>query len=88
MADVYADWEDLAACKGSDASLFFGPHRFEPKRDRESREAIAKSICAECPVRPECLEHALAAGEHFGIWGGLNERERRTLIQERQDRRS
>ena len=36
-------------------------------------------MCAECPVRSTCLEHALAAGEPFGIWGGLTLRERRVL---------
>jgi WhiB family redox-sensing transcriptional regulator len=30
-------------------------------------------------VQAECLEYALANDERFGIWGGLDERERRRL---------
>ncbi len=80
MVDVYGNWEDLAACKGSEPSLFFGPHRFEPKRDREAREAVAKTICATCPVIEPCRESSLERGEVYGVWGGLGEAERRTLL--------
>jgi WhiB family redox-sensing transcriptional regulator len=34
-------------------------------------------------VREDCLEHALANGEKFGIWGGLSERERRRIRRRR-----
>ncbi|RBY94945.1 WhiB family transcriptional regulator [Blastococcus sp. TBT05-19] len=37
---------------------------------------LAKGGCARCPVRPECLAYAEAAGERWGCWGGLSERER------------
>jgi WhiB family redox-sensing transcriptional regulator len=46
---------------------------------RQTREAAAKRICADCPVRRECLEYALRVREPFGIWGGLNESERRAI---------
>ncbi|HJR18350.1 MAG TPA: WhiB family transcriptional regulator, partial [Actinomycetota bacterium] len=39
----------------------------------------AKRICAQCAVRDECLDYALANDERFGIWGGLSERERRRV---------
>jgi WhiB family redox-sensing transcriptional regulator len=44
------------------------------------RELVAKRICASCGVREECLEAALARHESYGIWGGLNEFERRGLL--------
>jgi WhiB family redox-sensing transcriptional regulator len=44
---------------------------------------MAKAICAPCPVRNECLEYALGGGEHFGIWGGTSERERRRIRKRR-----
>jgi WhiB family redox-sensing transcriptional regulator len=44
---------------------------------------MAKAICAPCPVRTECLEYALDGGEHFGIWGGTSERERRRIRKRR-----
>jgi WhiB family redox-sensing transcriptional regulator len=31
-------------------------------------------------VRGECLEYALTIREPHGIWGGLNEHERRELL--------
>lgn len=32
--------------------------------------AVAKRICAECPVLAECLEGALERYEPYGVWGG------------------
>jgi len=72
-------WERLAACRGEDASLFFGPNRFEPKREREAREEAAKALCVACPVLGPCREYALTAGELYGVWGGMGEAERRTV---------
>jgi WhiB family redox-sensing transcriptional regulator len=42
----------------------------------------AKKICADCPVLKECAEHALHH-EHYGVWGGMSERERRRVRSER-----
>ncbi|GAB2732254.1 hypothetical protein GCM10027174_00960 [Salinifilum aidingensis] len=30
----------------------------------------AKTLCAECPIKAECLAGALARGEPWGVWGG------------------
>jgi len=40
---------------------------------------IAKKLCAECPIRLECAEYALAADETYGVWGGLTPGQRRQL---------
>lgn len=72
-------WQDKAACRGPHTSLFFPPSHFERKDDKEARESQAKSICATCPVRKPCLAYALRIREPHGIWGGLNEVERRAL---------
>ncbi len=74
------EWERHAACKGEDAALFFGPTGFEPKRDRERRESIAKSVCARCPVADPCREMSISQGEVYGVWGGLGELERRAIL--------
>ncbi len=51
------------------------------KEDREKRESKAKAVCNGCPVKVNCLEEAKEIEEPFGIWGGLNEVERkRNLI--------
>jgi WhiB family redox-sensing transcriptional regulator len=64
--------------------LFFAPAQFEPKEERMARERKAKLICSTCPVRIECLEYALRIREPHGVWGGLNELERRLLLKERE----
>ena len=71
------DWRPLAACKGVDPELFFSSDELPNKNERIEREAAAKAVCARCPVRSECLSYAIAAGERYGIWGGLNPQERR-----------
>jgi WhiB family redox-sensing transcriptional regulator len=73
-------WQAKAACRGPQTSLFFPPSHFERKDDKELRESRAKAICATCPVKRSCLEYALRIKEPHGIWGGLNEVERRSLL--------
>lgn len=84
-ADVW-DWQLDAACRGMDSGVFFHPDR-ERGEARETREAAAKAVCAACPVRTQCLEHALAVREPYGVWGGLSEHERAELIAARRSRR-
>lgn len=73
-------WQARAACKGPNTLIFFPPSHYERKDEREAREAKAKSICGGCPVRRQCLDYAVAIREPHGIWGGLNETERRGLL--------
>ena len=68
-------WQYNALCAQTDPEAFF------PEKGGSTREA--KSICAKCPVREQCLEWALEHDERFGIWGGLSERERRKVKKER-----
>lgn len=65
-------------------TTFFGPENLpkEPWADRVEREAVAKALCASCPVEEECLQVALVQGHKDGIWGGHTERERRELRRE------
>lgn len=80
-------WQWRGACRGEDAALFFAPNHPEVKDEKASREARAKAICAGCPVRVECLEYSVRTREPYGIWGGLNEQERRMLIRHRAQQR-
>lgn len=73
------DWQHRAACRGERAAAFYPPLKPEPKADRLVRERAAKAICNGCPVRVECLEHAVHHDERYGIWGGLTDVERRHL---------
>lgn len=71
-------WQEDAACRELGSRLFFHPVG-ERGPESEERDAAAKEVCARCPVRRECLRHALEVQEPFGIWGGLTEQERRRL---------
>jgi WhiB family redox-sensing transcriptional regulator len=44
----------------------------------------AKAICATCPVAAMCLEYALANGEEWGTWAGMNGAELKRLRVERE----
>lgn len=68
-------WMARAACRGEPLELFF------PERGQST--APAKAICARCPVREECLEHALDGHDIHGIFGGLSERQRRQIRSKR-----
>ena len=75
--ELELDWQSKAGCRGSDANLFFSPTHLETKEERQARETAAKAICSSCAVRRPCLDFALMTREPHGIWGGLNELERR-----------
>jgi WhiB family transcriptional regulator, redox-sensing transcriptional regulator len=60
--------------------VFFPPSHFERKDERNLRESRAKAICTTCTVRRECLDYALRIREPHGIWGGLNEVERKGML--------
>ena len=65
---------DDAACRGLDPELFYA--------EGGAAVAKAKSVCAQCPLRPKCLEGAIAR-EEFGVWGGTTARERAAIRRER-----
>jgi WhiB family redox-sensing transcriptional regulator len=64
-------WSVFAACKDAKDVSFFPQNKTEAK--------AAAAICAICPVRQECLDHAMATNERFGMWGGVSERQRKAL---------
>ncbi len=74
--DLPTGWQDLAECAHDAGEVDFFPARGESVRD-------AKEVCARCSVRSECLEFALRLRVAHGVWGGLSERERRSLRRDR-----
>lgn len=40
----------------------------------------AKTICSTCPVVVACREYGINTQEPYGIWGGLTQPERRTVL--------
>jgi WhiB family redox-sensing transcriptional regulator len=71
-------WMEDAACAGEDIVLFFGEDG-ERQPERDIRERQAKQVCAVCPVSRDCLDYALTTGQAAGMWGGLNEDERKSM---------
>jgi len=73
------DWHEHGACRGDPNADDWFPR---DKRERRSQPALrARKVCFDqCPVRQLCLEHALAHREPWGIWGGLDEKERNALF--------
>jgi WhiB family transcriptional regulator, redox-sensing transcriptional regulator len=49
-------------CREYDADLWFS--------ETPTELEFAKSLCADCPVRIECLAGALERREPWGVWGG------------------
>jgi WhiB family redox-sensing transcriptional regulator len=64
-------WMGDAVCAQTDPELFF------PEKGASSHEA--RRVCRGCGVRKECLEFALKTGQRFGVWGGVSERQRRSM---------
>ena len=79
LDDGRSYWRDRAACLGQDPEIFFpvgaGRHSL-------IQVASAKAICADCPVIIRCRDSALANG-YEGIWGGLDDDERRRMRAQR-----
>jgi WhiB family transcriptional regulator, redox-sensing transcriptional regulator len=73
-----ATWMENAACRepGVDPELFF-PVSESGAAVRQV--AAARAVCGRCPVRRQCRDRALEAGEPAGIWGGTTPEERRLL---------
>lgn len=64
-------WSKFAICAGEDPDTFFPAHGDTGVR--------ARQICANCPVSEDCREYAIEADE-FGIWGGMDQEERRAIL--------
>jgi WhiB family redox-sensing transcriptional regulator len=67
------DWMAQAACRSIPTETMYPA----PGDTVTMRRAV--STCAGCPVRADCLSHALLEGEDHGIWGGTTARQRSRL---------
>ena len=62
-----------AVCSTSDPEAWF-PGETSSPYDRAFR------ICCSCPIQRECLKFSFDNREEFGIWGGVNETQRLSLL--------
>lgn len=83
FAATDGSWWQLAACRSADPDLFFPISGAGPALEQA---AAAKTICAGCPVRRDCLTYATFTRQQYGIWGGLTEDERHTAFHRAQAR--
>ena len=67
------DWRTRAACRSMDPEIWFPAATEGPTY--EAQVAVAKAVCAGCPVRAACLDEAVRIP--YGIAGGLTPEERR-----------
>jgi hypothetical protein len=65
-------WQADARCAGQTEAFY---------DEKPESVSAAKLLCAECPVRSECLEAGM--DEAWGVWGGLTTPERRKLRRDR-----
>jgi len=70
-------WRIDAACRDLDTAIFFP--------DTEEQVVAAKAVCATCPVRDACLDFALITRQDDGVWGGMDENERKRARRRRQE---
>ncbi|RKT83245.1 WhiB family transcriptional regulator, redox-sensing transcriptional regulator [Saccharopolyspora antimicrobica] len=61
LLDSSTSLDDKLPCR-QDPDLWFA----ENPRELDQ----AKTLCAECPIRAECLAGALSRAEPWGVWGG------------------
>ncbi len=69
------NWWVHAVCLGMGTELFFGVEGHETVTHRKKREREAKSVCAKCNVKIECLADALKFSDD-GVRGGMTRYER------------
>lgn len=67
-------WKRMANCLGT-----VGVHFSED----DEGVVEAQAICAECPVKVDCLEYALKNRINHGVWGGASEKDRRRILRQR-----
>ncbi|MEU5161239.1 WhiB family transcriptional regulator [Streptomyces sp. NPDC020875] len=70
------DWRHNAVCREEDPELFFPVGNTGPALDQIEE---AKAVCHRCPAIDQCLQWALESGQSDGVWGGLDEDERRRM---------
>ena len=70
------EWSKQAACLSAEPELFFPVGTSGGALDDVT---AAKAVCARCTVIEDCRGYALRTRQPFGVWGGLDEDERRAI---------
>jgi WhiB family redox-sensing transcriptional regulator len=85
LAQVSAIVTEFGVCSGTGDDRWYPDVEPTGERDRAEYEATARKVCADCPVRAECLDLALRTESRHGvrphgIWGGTAPWERERML--------
>jgi WhiB family redox-sensing transcriptional regulator len=69
------DWFKAGSCRRGDLD----PDTWFPVSKDPAASEEPKRVCAQCPVRSRCISESLKIPDEKGIWGGLDELDRRRL---------
>lgn len=76
-----ADWRHHGACATHDEPDIWFAGRNGSEARAQTNEA--QDICYGCPVLQQCGQWALDAREVWGVWGGMTETQRRSVLRRR-----
>ena len=71
----------LAAFNAGYGAVLRSIHKYNSNdyfADNPTRQQ-ARMLCHGCPVQAECLNQALETDSRYGVWGGINETDRRLM---------
>ncbi|BBY25667.1 WhiB family transcriptional regulator [Mycobacterium stomatepiae] len=66
-------WESEGLCRNAHPDALFVA---------KARQRRAAKICNGCPVLRQCAAHALDNKVEYGVWGGMTEHRRQTLLKQ------
>ena len=72
MESEQEEWRQRAACRGVvPVDFFYGDRLGRVKFFEPSTKAmVIRTLCENCPVKMDCVDHAITNNEQYGIWGG------------------
>ncbi len=75
---LYGTISEQGACRNEEPNTFFYDEGMKGLRKLERKRA-AQAICSTCVVQSQCLEYSVLSVEEYGVWGGVDEDERKKL---------
>jgi hypothetical protein len=72
------EWVEKATCSPQNSDSFYAE---DAEMQKETAYSLCRSFGRECPVQLPCLIDAMDKKEHWGVRGGLTERERRAFTE-------
>lgn len=83
---LWPEWHRYANCLGVDVRDYFGASSHTDRPAYTMAEIKkAQSLCRQCPVFRECLQHALDFHEEYGVWAGTTRKQRVSIFKDIED---